>query len=59
MATFRFFTSVCDYGVLEVEADNYDEALDKAYGLDGMYHVHKTNILDIDVDRSYGDYGKV
>jgi hypothetical protein len=34
MAKFRFFTSVCDYGVLEVEADNYDEALDKAYGLD-------------------------
>lgn len=54
MAKFRFFTSVCDYGVIEVEADNFEQAEDKAYNLDGVYHVHDTEVLDISEDYGYG-----
>jgi hypothetical protein len=47
MATFRFFTSVCDYGVLEVEADNLEQAESKAHQLDGIYTINSTEMLDI------------
>ena len=47
MATFRFFTSVCDYGVLEVEADNLEQAESMAHQLDGVYTINSTEMLDI------------
>lgn len=47
MATFRFYTSVCDYGVIEVEADTMEEAEGKASQLDGVYTINTTEILDI------------
>lgn len=47
MATFKFYTSVCDYGTIEVEADTMEEAEDKAYQLDGVYTINTTEILDI------------
>lgn len=58
MAKYRFYTSVCDYGTIEVEADNYEEAEDKAYQLDGVYNIHHTEVLDMDSDRQF-NYGKV
>lgn len=59
MAKFKFYTSVCDYGTIEVEADNLEEAKGLAYALDGVYFIHNTEILDIEIIKDYGDYGKV
>ena len=47
MATYKFYTSVCDYGTIEVEADNYEDAVCKASRLNGAYSVHETEVLDI------------
>lgn len=47
MAKYKFYTSVCEYGVIEVEADNLDEARDKAHDMDGTYHSHDTEVLDV------------
>ena len=53
MAKYKFFTSVCDYGTIEVEADNYEDAVCKAYRLNGTYNVHETEVLDISEDYGY------
>ena len=49
MAKFKFYTSVCDYGVIEVVADNEEQAREKALAMDGTYHVHDTEVLDVDL----------
>lgn len=49
MAKFKFYTSVCDYGVIEVMADNEEQAREKALALDGTYHVHDTEVLDVNL----------
>lgn len=51
MAKFKFYTSVCDYGVIEVEADTYEKAEDMAYQLDGVYNIHHTEVLDVEIIR--------
>ena len=47
MAIYKFYTSVCDYGTIVVEADNRKEAEGKAYNLDGIYTINETEILDV------------
>jgi hypothetical protein len=47
MAKFKFYTSVCDYGIIEVEADNLEQAESKAHELDGIYTINSTEMLDI------------
>lgn len=47
MKEFKFYISECTYGVLKVQAENYEEALDKAYGMDGDFFGHDTEILDV------------
>lgn len=49
MATFKFYTSVCDYGTIVVEADTLEEAEDKAWQLQGDYVAHEQEVLDIDL----------
>ena len=51
MATFKFYTSVCDYGTIIVEADTLEEAENKAYQLDGDYFVYEGEVLDIELAR--------
>ena len=46
MATFKFYTSVYEYGTIEVEADTLEQAENKAYALDGKYEVHDTEVSD-------------
>ena len=53
MATFKFYTSVCDYGTIIVEADTLEEAEDRAYQLDGIYNIHHTEVLDMQEDWEY------
>lgn len=55
MATFRFFTTVCDYGTIEVEADTLEQAENKAYALDGKYNVNQTDITDVVLDEEPKD----
>ena len=45
--TYRFLTTNIEYGYIDVIADNEDEARDKAYGLDGNYFVHDSEVSDI------------
>lgn len=47
MATFRFFTSICDFGTIEVDADNLEQAKSKARQLDGVYTINNTEMVDI------------
>lgn len=47
MREFKFYISECTYGVLKVKAENYKEALDKAYDMDGDFFGHDTEILDV------------
>ena len=49
MAKFKFYTSVCDYGVIEVVADNEEQAREKALAMDGTYHVHESEVLDVEL----------
>ena len=48
MAKYKFFTSVCEYGTIEVEADNYEDAISKACRLNGDYKVHETELSDVE-----------
>lgn len=47
MEKFRFNITECTHGVLDVFAESYQEALDKAYGMDGDFFGHDTEILDV------------
>jgi hypothetical protein len=47
MQKFKFYITECTNGVLEVKAENYEEALEKAYGMDGDFFGHDTEILDV------------
>lgn len=57
MAIFKFYTSVCDYGTIIVEADTLEEAENKAYQLDGDYVPHEQEVLDIDLAMADMHYG--
>jgi hypothetical protein len=47
MKEYKFYISECTYGVLKVQAESYEEALDKANGMDGDFFGHDTEILDV------------
>lgn len=49
MATFKFYTKVCEYGVMTVEADSEAEAKDKVYSFDGDYFVNKSEFVNIEL----------
>ena len=44
---YRFLTTNIEYGYIDVVATNIDEARDKAYGLDGDYFVHDSEVSDV------------
>ena len=45
---FKFYITECTYGVLEVQAENYDEAVEKAYSMDGDFFGHETELLNVE-----------
>ena len=45
--TYRFLTTNIEYGYIDVVATNIDDARDKAYGLNGDYFVHNSEVSDI------------
>lgn len=47
MAKWKFRVSVIDYGVIEVDADTREEAMDKAHELKGEYHYCETEVTDV------------
>ena len=49
MATYKFYASVCNYGKIEVDADNFEDAVCKAYRMNGIFTEHDTEVLDIDL----------
>jgi len=46
MAKYRFAFSNMEYGNIVVEADSFDEAVDKAYSLDGDYYAHSNEVTN-------------
>lgn len=48
MAKYKFYVSVCHYDVIEVEADSYAEAHDKAWELDGERRNNEIEVLDVE-----------
>lgn len=51
MATYKFYITLCEHGVIEVDADNLEDAKDKASELDGKYLDYNTEVLDINLIR--------
>ena len=51
MATFKFYITLCEHGVIEVDADNLEDARDKASDMDGKYLDYNTEVLDINLIR--------
>lgn len=47
MKEFRFNVTERAYGVLVVYAEDLEEAKDKVYSMDGDFHVHKSEVFDI------------
>jgi hypothetical protein len=48
MAKYKFRISVLEYGVLEVEADSYEDARDKAYECDGTFYPCDSEVTDVE-----------
>jgi hypothetical protein len=49
MATFKFYITLCEHGVIEVDADSFEDAKDKASAMDGKYLDYNTEVLDINL----------
>jgi hypothetical protein len=47
MAKFRLGVTNIEYGCMEIEAETFEEAMDKAYSFDGDYFVHNNELTDI------------
>lgn len=50
MPKFRFLTTNVEYGFIDVEADDIDEAREKAEAFDGDYFVHKNTLTRLEYD---------
>lgn len=48
MAIYKFYISMCEEGVIEVEADNLEDARDMAYELDGKYLSGNTEVTYVE-----------
>ena len=46
MAKYRIAITNVEYGCIDVEADSFDEAMEKAESLDGDYFVNKNEITN-------------
>jgi hypothetical protein len=46
---FKFYITECTNGVLEVKAENYEEALEKAYGMDGDFFGYDTEMINVEL----------
>ena len=46
MAKYRIAITNIEYGCIDVEADSLDEAMEKAYSLDGDYYTHNSEVTD-------------
>ena len=46
MAKYRIAITNVEYGCIDVEADSLDEAMEKAYSLDGDYFTHNSEVTD-------------
>ena len=44
---FKFYITECTNGVLEVQAENYEEALEKAYSMDGDFFGYDTEMINV------------
>lgn len=47
MTKYKFRVSLLEYGVIEVEADNIEDARDKAYDMDGSFYCNNSEVTDI------------
>lgn len=47
MKVYKFAVTEITKGVIEVHAESYEDALDKAHGMDGDFFGHDTEILDV------------
>lgn len=47
MAKYKFYVTLCEYGVIEVEATNIDDAREKAYDMDGEFYCHESEVTDV------------
>ena len=43
---YRIAVTNVEYGFIDVEAESCNEAMDKAYALDGDYYVHNSEVTD-------------
>lgn len=48
MKVYRFAVTEVTTGVLEVRADNYEDAYDKAMLMDGDFFGHDTEVKDVE-----------
>lgn len=46
MAKYRIAITNTEFGCIDVEADSLDEAMEKAYSLDGDYFAHTNEVTD-------------
>lgn len=46
MAKYRIAITNVEYGCIDVEAYSLDEAMEKAYSLDGDYFTHNSEVTD-------------
>ena len=46
MTKYRTAVTNGEYGFIDVEAESCNEAMDKAYSLDGDYYVHNSEVTD-------------
>lgn len=47
MAKYVFYTTMIEYGTIEVEAENLEEARDLAWQMEGKYCPHENIVEDI------------
>ena len=43
---YRIAVTNVEYGFIDVEAESLQDAMDKAYALDGDYYVHNNEVTD-------------
>ena len=49
MAKYRIAITNVEYGCIDVEADSFDEAMEKAESFDGDYFVHNNEITNAEL----------
>ena len=49
MAKYRIAITNIEYGCIDVEADSFDEAMEKAESFDGDYFVNKSEITSTEL----------